>query len=536
MRKLERLASPSVQGRHIAVLSMLVAAILLLPAAAVAKRPPKGGGGGGGGGTFSTTSTYVKNYANVVNGVQYDVFPVDEQATPDGGAVSLSNTYAPSPSGTGTGPGVSWLLKTSAVGAPQWEEEVGCQNTPPGAYSDTLSLQPTSDGGDVLAGGTIGCGASSDCPFLSGLTCGLIERLDAAGDLEWSRVYSVGVNGTEFDSITPTRDGGFVAVGSATDANHDLGGLVVKLDGAGNVQWQRVLGPTGSSQVYLHAVRQTSDGGYIAVGQLHDGTTTNYGVELESALAVKLDAVGNVSWLHAYNDVGSDGKISAALQAFDVVQTADGGYALGGDWGQAPLLGECCSGGLLLRLAPDGSIRSQTAYSGGVYCFDNGYSETCASIGGVIYSLHQTADGGFLLAGDANLELRDEVPLVPWLAKVDSSGAIGWQEQDYQVNSSTGRPLSEDFASSALTPEGLLAVGRTENYGNGLGELLGVQTDANGAVGTCSQVHPGSPLSPVDPGLTELTPDITVAAPPVSQTPAAATTLATSTTATLAQC
>lgn len=523
---------PVVQGRHFAAVALLVTTILLLPATAAAKRPPKGGGGGGGGsGSFSTTSTYAKNYANVVNGVQYDLTPIDVKATSDGGAITLATTFAPPPSGTGTGPGLSWLLKTSAVGAPQWEEEVGCPSTPPGAYSDVLSLELTNDGGYILAGGTIGCGSAADCPFLGGLQCGLIERLDSAGRLEWAHVYSSGATGAEFDSIAPTSDGGFVAAGSTSEANHDLAGFVVKLDGAGNVQWQRALGPTGNNQVYLHNVHQTADGGYIAVGQLHDGTTSSDGETLESALAVKLDGAGNVSWLHAYNDVGTGGTVTAATDAFTIVQTADGGYAIGGNWATGEYFGP--SGALLLRLTPNGSIQSQTAYSGGLYCLD---TETCTSIGGVVNSLHQTADGGLVLAGDADLVQAGEPGLVPWLAKVDATGAVVWQEQDYQTLASTGAALSEDFASSTLTPVGPLAVGSTENYANGLGEVLGVQTDANGAVGSCSQVHPGSPLSPTNPGLEELTPAVTATAPTVSQSPSPAQTLATTATATTAQC
>jgi hypothetical protein len=508
--------------------------LLLLPAAATARKPS--GGGGGGSGTPSTTSTFVKNYADVLSGVQYDLTPQDVQATPDGGSVTLATTYAPSPSGTGTGPGVSWLLKTSAVGAPQWQEEVGCPSTPPGSYSDDLSLQLTSDGGYVLAGGTIGCGSGTNCPALSGIQCALVERLDAAGQLEWARVYNAGANGTEFHAVYPTTDGGFVAVGSTTDANHETGGLVVKLDGDGNVQWQRELGPAGSDQVYLHDVRQTSDGGYVAVGELDDGSSSSNGLPLVSVLAVKLGPSGGVSWLHAYNDVGSGGTVTATEHAEAIVQTSDGGFAIGGNWSTAPGNTGCCSGALLLRLGPTGSIQSQTAYTGGFSCFDNGYSETCTSVGGMVYSLHQTGDGGFVLAGDANLELRDEEPIVPWLAKVDGGGGLVWQQQDYQVNPSTGRPLSEYFASSTLTPEGPLAVGWTEDYANGLGELLGVQTDPNGGVGSCSQVHPTSPLTATDPGLVQLTPSLTVAASSISTSVAPVQTTATSATATAPQC
>src|SRR5439155_14277663 len=94
------------------------------------------------------------------------------------------------------------------------------------------------------------------------------------------------------------------------------------------------------------------------------------------------------------------------------------------------------------------------------------------------YSLHQSADGGYVLAGDSNrLEFNG---LVPWLAKVESGGALVWQEDDYQANASTGLPFSEYFASSARTPVGPVAIGYTENYSNGHSEMLGVQTDSNG--------------------------------------------------------
>jgi hypothetical protein len=428
---------------------------------------------------------------------------------------------------------VGWLLKTSAVGATQWQEEIGCFDTPPGAYSDELSLQPTSDGGFVLAGGTIGCGSGSDCPLLSGLQCGLVEKIDGAGHVLWARVYSAGVNGTAIEQIEPTSDGGFVAVGSATDANHDNGALILKLDGSGAVQWQRQLGPTGVKQGYFYDVKQTSDGGYVAAGQLSDGTSSNTGLPLMSVLAVKFDSAGNVTWQRGFNDVGPTG-VTATEHALAIVQASDGGYAIGGNWTNSFFPGECCEGALLLKLTPNGSIQSQTAYSGGVHCFLN----MCNTLGGIVYSLHQTSDGGYVLAGGGNLELTDNSPLVPWLAKVDGTGSLVWQEEDYQVNPATNRPLSEYFASSTLTATGPLALGYTESYTptNLHGELLGVQTDANGNVGSCSQIHMNSALSAIDPGLTQFDPGLSIATSVASQSPAPVQTLATSATATAAQC
>jgi hypothetical protein len=497
--------------------------LLALPAGAVAKKkppptptPPP-----------SSSSTYLRTDANLFNGVQYDLTPEDVQATSDGGSIDLGLT----PSPDGSHPGVSWLLKADGFGASQWQEEVGCLDTPPGAYADEVSVKQTSDGGYVLAGGTIGCGSGANCPALSGIQCALVERLDATGRLEWANVYSADVDGTVFNEIAATPDGGFVAVGSATNVNHDIGGLIVKLDALGNVQWDAELGPTATGQAQFETVQPTSDGGYLAVGEFF----TPAGDTPTNLLVAKFDAVGHLSWQHGLTGTRADGTL-ATERGFSAVQTAAGGFAVAGSWNSTTSPGTCCSGPLLIQLDASGNLQSQRAYNGGVYCFDNGFNETCASIGGVAYSLRQTADGGYLLAGESPLELRDEVPEVPWLAKTDSAGSLVWQESDYQVNPATGRPLSEYFASAAITPAGYLAAGWTENLANGLGELLSVQTDPAGAVGTCSQIHPASTLAPVDPSLVAVAPGLPVSNPAVSESPSPAQVQATSTAASSGQC
>ena len=82
---------------------------------------------------------------------------------------------------------------------------------------------------------------------------------------------------------------------------------------------------------------------------------------------------------------------------------------------------------LLLKLDSSGNIQWQKAYNGGVYCYFNGFNTVCAIITGLPYSAHQTADGGYVLAGLGNLELLDSIPQVPRLAMVDSAGNLLWQ-------------------------------------------------------------------------------------------------------------
>ena len=182
--------------------------------------------------------------------------PEAAESTFDGGSISLALADTR---------GVSWLVKLDRFGGPQWQEEVGCFNLPPDSFADGVSVQQTADGGYVVGGGTIGCGSSTVCPLLSGIQCALVERLDATGGLVWARVYSTGATSTAINRIRQTSDGGFIAVGSAQ--NDRIGALILKLDSSGNVQWQRQLGPAGTTSAYLNDVQQTADGAFVATGE-----------------------------------------------------------------------------------------------------------------------------------------------------------------------------------------------------------------------------------------------------------------------------
>ena len=195
--------------------------------------------------------------------------------------------------------------------------------------------------------------------------------------------------------------------------------------------------------------------------------------------------------------------------ASSIIQTTDGGYAVAGRWSDHTFnAGNGARGALLLKLDASGTLQWQQAYSGGVYCYFNGYSQTCTDIGAVSYSLHQTPDGGYNLAGDGNLDLTDRAPIVPWLARADASGNLLWQHFYYQ-GYTTGRPLSEDFQASALAPGGgLLATGPTLDYSTQKNELYAVHTDNSGLAGTCGDVHPATPLQAINPQLAAVAPSL----------------------------
>ncbi len=74
---------------------------------------------------------------------------------------------------------------------------------------------------------------------------------------------------TFFNSIQPTSDGGFILAGTNTGSGQGNGGkdmLMVKLNSFGGIQWFKVFGGTNDDEGYKAI--QTTDGGYLLSGTL----------------------------------------------------------------------------------------------------------------------------------------------------------------------------------------------------------------------------------------------------------------------------
>ena len=166
-----------------------------------------------------------------------------------------------------------------------------------------------------MGGGIEGCGYSSHA---------LVEKLDAQGRVAWAFGYPAGAAGSSISQIRQTTDGGYIAAGSVVGADVHLGALMLKLDAAGTVQWQRRLDPTGSAGAYFNAVQQTIDGGYVAIGESYVvGQTYPYP---NSVLVVTFDPNGNVRWQRGFNNVDNHGSPNGYEHALSGIQTSDGGY------------------------------------------------------------------------------------------------------------------------------------------------------------------------------------------------------------------
>ena len=443
---------------------------------------------------------FVTAYSNINKQVKHGLTPESVGVTADGGYIALALTDSPS------GISANWLLKLDRSGRPQWQKDLECTNGAPGDYALGISAQQLSNGSYILGGGILGCGG----PYTQHA---LVEKLDTQGQVVWAFAYPVGPNGSTINQISQTSDGGYIAVGSVTGTDLQLGALIFKLDSAGTMQWERELGPDGSTGAYFNAVRQTADGGYVAIGE-------HYVVDDEfpyptSALVASFGPNGKLQWQKGYNNTDDLGVPNGYEHALAGIRTADGGYLIGGNWSNSPpspFPQEDSAGALLLKLDASGNIQWQKAYNGGVYCYFNGFNTVCTIITALPYSAHQTADGGYVLGGLGNLELLDSVPQVPWLAKVDSAGNLLWQYFYYDT-SSAGRTISQYFASTSPTNDGgFIGLGFTEsNDPSAIGELYVVKTDSAGLVGSCDQQHDATPFHAIDPAVTAFVTTLPVA-------------------------
>ena len=251
--------------------------------------------------------------------------PLDVFQTADGGYII---------GGAGWG---YWVIKLSASGAFQWQRHKIVWGYP-------RCFLPARDGGFILAG------ESEDIGY--GFW---VMKLGSDGEIEWQKRYHQEDRGESARAIAQTTDGGYIIVGTNDIYWHNNTDLIVlKLDTAGRVEWQRCY--SGSGRDGALSVQSLPDGSFIVAGSIDYEDWTRP----PDALALKLGPDGSIIWCMAYT--GSPHSVSK------ICQLQDGGFLL------------ACSPSVL-RLSAYGDVIWQRGYGIG------------------FGDLHQTADGGFIFAG-----------------------------------------------------------------------------------------------------------------------------------------
>jgi hypothetical protein len=253
---------------------------------------------------------------------------------------------------------LSFSIPAAAADAPDtlWVKTYG------GLLADYCgySVEQTPDGGYIFVG-------ASESPFHYMYDICLVKT-DRDGEVVWNRTYVWDAADVGY-SVHPTRDGGFIITGCSTSfgiGSHDI--YLLKVDGSGRVLWTRVYGSPALDMAF--SVRQTADGGYVAIGVTNRDQTL-----LNDILLLKTDESGDSVWSRTYGGEKDD-------VARSVEQTADGGFIIGGT---TESFG---AGGLDLYL-----IRTD----------DSGDTLWTRTFGGpddeMGTSVRQTGDGGFIVVG-----------------------------------------------------------------------------------------------------------------------------------------
>jgi hypothetical protein len=352
--------------------------------------------------------------------------------TSDGGYVVAGVTWS-----FGAGEGDVWVLKLDGSGNVVWQKTYGGPS-----FEWPYTIVPTSDGDYVVAGVTWSFGAGKWDVW--------VLKLDGSGNVVWQKTYG-GPGGEGAFAIAPTSDGGYVVAGFTESFGAGEGDVwVLKLDGSGNVQWQKTFGETDLDEA--HAIVPTSDGGYVVVG-----VTKSFGAGKGDVWVLKLDGSGNVVWQKTYGGTGWD-------KANAIAPTSDGGYVVAGKTCSFGTAGSCDV--WVLKLDGWGNVVWQKTYGG--------TDDEDAS------AIAPTSDGGYVVTGKTRSFGAGGGDV--WVLKLDSSGNVVWQK--------TYGGSNDDWA-YAIVPtsdEGYIVVGVTKSFGAGKSDVSDVwvlKLEANGTVRGC---------------------------------------------------
>lgn len=232
--------------------------------------------------------------------------------------------------------------------------------------------------------------------------------------------------------------------------------LVITAQIAPAIQWQKTLG--GSNWDQGTSVCQTTDGGSVIAGYSPstDGNVTgNHGNG--DYWVVKLDNSGNIQWQKSLGGSGYD-------YPYSIQQTSDGGYIVAGrtdsnDGDVTGYHGSVYSDFWVVKLDTNGNIQWQKAIGG------NGED--------VAYSIQQTSDGGYIVAGESSSTDGDAVGHLPynntdlWIVKINSTGNIQWQKSFGGYNSELA------FDAKQTSDGGYIVAGATDSNSGDITQLYG---------------------------------------------------------------
>ena len=398
------------------LLQMLTAGLfVLMPACSDDDNGPTGGDNG------QSVVTFEKTFGGTGRDQGMSVVQ-----TTDGGYVVTGYTES-----FGAGYLDVYLIKTDAAGDTLWTRTYG------GASRDFgNSVVQADDGGYFVAGYTESFGAGGADVYLI--------KTAATGDTLWTRTYG-GAGEDHGYSVVKTDDGGYAVAGYT--ASSGAGGAdiyLIKTDASGDALWTRTYG--GASSDWGYSIIQTDDGGYVVAG----GVMSPFGVGglYGAVYLIKTDASGDTLWTRTFGGTGSEFGTS-------VVQTNDGGYVVAG-WTESFGAGDVDV--YLIKTDASGDTLWTRTFGG----TDREW----------VYSVVQTNDGGYVLAGSTASFGAGGYDL--YLIKTDASGDTLW------TRTYGGTGTEWGYSVVQTNDGGYIVAGSTGSSGAGDSDVYLLKLDAEG--------------------------------------------------------
>lgn len=305
------------------------------------------------------------------------------------------------------------VIKSDATGNEMWRKTYG------GAKPDfPYHMLATTDGNYFLVGYSQSFGGG-DYDIL-------LIKIDPAGTALWTKTYGGWGNDIGRDVIA-TADGNYVIVGSSNSPGlADQNANLIKIDPAGTIIWSKLVG--GTANDYGNSVRQTSDGGYIMIGQ-----TFSSGAGNGDAYLVKLNANGDTTWTKTFGGAQSD-------EGYYISIATDGGYAF--------IIRDSSNAG------QDIDIRFIKTDASGNVVWNKVYGGNKKDTPKMVQT---TSDGGYIIGaisrsfGWVNPDM--------WILKCNSSGDTTWTKR-------VGGSQNEHCYVVREMPDGsFIATGKTASFG-----------------------------------------------------------------------
>ncbi len=281
-----------------------------------------------------------------------------------------------------------WLVRADAYGNQLWTKSIGGTEFD---FANMVKHTPV-DNGFIICGLTNSYGGGDND--------GWIVKTDENGNTLWSRtVGDAGIQ--ELEAIILTSDGGYAALGvnyTTGTAYYDM--LLVKLNSAGVIQWQKNIG--GGGFEIGNSIQETADHGFVIAGQSY-----SYNLEDGDTYLAKTDSVGNLQWYKSIGNIGIQ-------EPHYVTIAPDGGYVMIADADSLPnSLGQTDI--WLIKTDSNGDTLWTRTIGGNKK--DGGKT------------VEFTSDGGMVIAGIT----RSFGLINPnyYLVKTDSLGTIEWQNTTY---------------------------------------------------------------------------------------------------------